>query len=116
MADVIGAIRDKWLAIGGDPVTGPALDVERPTFDGVGRRQAFHNGLVISWHPSVGAHEVHGDIRLAWERIGSESSRLGYPTSDETGPPGHRRNNFQHGFIDWTPQTGAHVHGPVVID
>jgi uncharacterized protein with LGFP repeats len=48
MADVIGAIRDKWLALGGDPVTGPARAVERPTFDGVGRRQAFQNGLVIS--------------------------------------------------------------------
>ena len=42
MPDVIGAIRDKWLALGGD--------------------------------------------------------------------------NFEHGFIDWTPQRGAQVHGPVVID
>jgi uncharacterized protein with LGFP repeats len=116
MADVIGAIRDKWLALGGERFTGPALDVERPTFDGIGRKQVFQKGVVISWHPSLGAHEVHGAIRLAWDGVGSESSRLGYPTSDETGPGTHRRNNFQHGFIDWTPQTGAHVHGPVVID
>jgi uncharacterized protein with LGFP repeats len=116
MADVIGAIRDKWLALGGDNFTGPALDVERPTFDGVGRAQRFQNGVVISWHPRVGAHEVHGAIREAWQRSGSERSRLGYPTSDETGPGSHRRSNFEHGFIDWTPQRGAQVHGPVVID
>jgi uncharacterized protein with LGFP repeats len=116
MADVIGAIRQKWLAIGAEGFTGPALDIERPTSDGVGRAQFFQNGLVIYWHPSIGAHEVHGAIRVAWEGMGFERSRLGYPTSDETGPRSHRRNNFQHGFIDWTPQRGAQVHGPVVID
>jgi uncharacterized protein with LGFP repeats len=176
MADVIGAIRDKWLALGGDRFTGPALDIERPTFDGVGRAQSFANGEVISWHPQLGAfvvfgaigqkwhslgreqfgypvtdelgtpdgrgrfnhframqlaggpvasiywtpqtgpHEVHGAIRAAWEGTGFERGPLGYPTSDETGSGSHRRSNFEHGFIDWTPQRGAQVHGPVKFD
>ena len=116
MPDVIGAIRDKWLAIGGDAFTGPALDIERPTFDGVGRAQRFQNGVVISWHPRVGAHEVHGAIRDAWERSGFERGPLGYPMSDEFGDGQHRRSNFEHGFIDWTAQHGAIVHGPVPID
>jgi uncharacterized protein with LGFP repeats len=116
MADVIGAIRDKWLAIGGEGFTGPALDVERPTFDGVGRTQRFERGVVISWHPRVGAHEVHGAICVAWQRSGSERGPLGYPMSDEFGDGSKRRSNFEHGFIDWTPKRGAQVHGPVRID
>ncbi|TFV83442.1 hypothetical protein [Blastococcus sp. CT_GayMR16] len=176
MADVIGAIRDKWLALGGNSFTGPALDVERPTFDGVGRAQPFRDGVIISWHPQLGAfevhgaigekwqqmgreqfgypvtdetttpdrrgrfnhfrsmqivgdpvasiywtpetgaHEVRGAIRSAWERSGFERGPLGYPMSDEFGDAAHRRSNFEHGFIDWTPQRGAQVHGPVRID
>ena len=116
MADVIGAIRDKWLALGGDAFTGPALDVERPTFDGVGRAQSFGNGVVISWHPSIGAFAVWGAIGQAWQSMGREGSSLGYPTSDEFGPRSRRRSNFQRGFIDWTPQRGVQVHGPVRID
>ncbi len=176
MPDVIGAIRDKWLALGSEGFTGPALDIERPTFDGVGRAQSFQNGVIISWHPALGAFavygaigqkwqslgreqygcpvtdelgcpdrrgrfnhfrtmqiaggpaasiywtpttgacEVHGDIRAAWEQQHWERGPLGYPTSDEFGPASHRRSNFEHGFIDWTPGGGAHVHGPVPID
>jgi uncharacterized protein with LGFP repeats len=116
MPEVIGAIRDKWLALGGEGFSGPALDVERPTFDGVGRAQSFQNGVVISWHPSTGAFAVWGAIAQAWLSVGRERSPLGYPTSDEFGPRSKRRSNFQRGFIDWTPQRGARIHGPVLID
>ena len=177
MADVIGAIRDKWLAVGGEGGFGAALDVERPTFDGTGRAQSFANGKFISWHPQIGAfvvfgaiaqkwvafgreqygypitdelstpdgrgrfnhfrtmqanghpeasiywtpttgaHEIHGAIRQAWASKGFERGELGYPTSDEL-DAGHgtRRSNFEHGFIDWTAQRGAHIHGPVHFD
>jgi hypothetical protein len=37
VTEVIGAIRDKWLALGGEKGFGAALDIERPTFDGAGR-------------------------------------------------------------------------------
>jgi len=62
MADIIGAIRDKWLRLGGEGFFGPALDIERPTFDGVGRAQAFNGGAIISWHPQTGAFAVWGLI------------------------------------------------------
>jgi uncharacterized protein with LGFP repeats len=177
MADVIGAIRDKWLALGGEGGFGAALDVEHPTFDGAGRAQQFANGKTISWHPKsgafavwgsiggkwvavgrerygypitdelacpdgrgrfnhfrtvglagmpeasiywtpqTGAHEVHGGIRAAWAARGWERGPIGYPTSDEfDSGHGGRRSNFEHGFIDWTPQRGAQYHGPVLID
>ncbi|MEU4396509.1 hypothetical protein [Kribbella sp. NPDC023855] len=179
MNEVIGAIRDKWLALGGEAGLGQPLDGERPTFDGQGRAQSFSGGATISWHPELGAfavwgsigqkwislgreqfgypitdespcpdgrgrfnhframqlaghpdasvywtprtgaHEVHGAIRRAWETRGWERGPLGYPTSDEHASAGHangRRSDFEHGFIDWTPQGGAKLHGPVPFD
>jgi uncharacterized protein with LGFP repeats len=77
MAEVIGAIRDKWLRLGGEGFSGPALDVERPTFDGVGRAQSFQNGVTIYWTPQTGAHEVHGAIREARKKIRYERSLYG---------------------------------------
>src|SRR5262245_34654061 len=41
VAEIIGAIRDTWQRLGGEGFFGPALDIERPTFDGVGRAQSF---------------------------------------------------------------------------
>jgi uncharacterized protein with LGFP repeats len=72
MADIIGAIRDKWLRLGGEGFFGPALDIERPTFDGVGRAQAFNDGAIISWHPGTGAFAVWGLIGAKWVASGRE--------------------------------------------
>ena len=176
MPEVVGAIREKWLAFGGESFFGPAVDVERPTFDGVGRAQPFGGGGIISWHPAIGAfavwgqigqkwqalgreqygypttdespcadgvgrfnhframqfpggprasiywspasgvHEVHGGIWISWSQNGFERGPLGYPTSDEHGNGSVRRNDFQHGFIDWNARDGARVHGPVKFD
>jgi uncharacterized protein with LGFP repeats len=178
VTDVIGAIRDKWLALGGAGGLGDPLDVERPTFDGQGRTQPFSRGI-ISWHPelgafgvwgdigakwvavgreqygypltdelmcpdgrgrfnhfrtmqiagrpeasiywtpSTGANEVHGAIRTEWASRGWERGPLGYPTSDEHGRKTRvygRRSDFEHGYIEWSPQGGVQVHGPVRID
>jgi uncharacterized protein with LGFP repeats len=39
------------------------------------------------------------------------TSYLGYPTSGEYSiPNGGRNNDFQHGFINWFPNTGAVDH------
>ena len=54
MPDVIGAIREKWLNLGGPGGFGAPLDIERPTFDNVGRAQQFSGGGFISWRPSIG--------------------------------------------------------------
>ena len=58
-----------------------------------------------------------GNIRKAWVAGGYERGPVGYPTSAEhSNGPGSRRQEFEHGFIDWTPSHGARVHGPVLID
>src|SRR4051812_15851575 len=116
MTEVIGAIRDTFLRLGGERFTGPALDVERPTFDSVGRTQSFSNGVTISWHPEIGAFAVVGLIREKWISLGRE--QFGYPVTDELGTPGGR-GRFNHfrtlqvlgdpeASIYFTPQTGAH--------
>jgi len=76
MPEVIGAIREKWLVLGGEAGFGAALDIERPTFDGVGRAQSFHGGGTISWHPAVGAFAVWGAIGAKWIALGRERSTL----------------------------------------
>ncbi len=122
MTDVIGAIGDKWRSLGGAAGFGAPLDVERPTFDGVGRSQAFSGGGFISWHPTIGAFEVHGLIAGKWLAMGRE--QFGYPITDESGTPDGRGrfNHFQAVQFDgrplasiyFTPRTGAHeVHGAI---
>lgn len=122
MADVIGGIRERWLALGGEGgVMGKALDVEKPTFDGVGRAQEFTGGT-ISWHPKTGAHGTWGAIRERWIKLGRE--HYGYPVTDELRCPdgvgrfNHYRSMHVPGTPDasiyWTPQTGAHeVYGGI---
>jgi LGFP repeat len=113
---VIGAIRDKWLALQARGVRiGEALDVEKPTFDGAGRAQEFRGGT-ISWRSEHGAFAAWGLIRARWVEIGRE--RFGYPITDETGTPDGigRFNHFRavhlpghpEASIYWTPGTGAH--------
>jgi uncharacterized protein with LGFP repeats len=106
--EVHGSIRAKWAAMGwensllGFPTTD---EIRTPTKAG-----AFNHfqGGSISWSPGTGAHEVHGDIRGLWSRMGWENSQLGFPTSDEYGISGGRRSDFQGGCrIDWFPATGA---------
>jgi hypothetical protein len=112
---VIGEINRKWTALGGAGGTlGQPLDIERPTFDGVGRKQEFERGT-ISWHPNVGAFSVIGSIRTRWIQLGREV--FGYPSTDEGGTP-DGRGRFNHftavhlsgaprSSIYFTSQTGA---------
>jgi uncharacterized protein with LGFP repeats len=50
------------------------------------------------------SRSIHRDQYM---KMGAESGRLGYPTSDEVpAPDGFGRvNNFEHGFIYWSPRT-----------
>jgi len=83
--------------------------------DNVGFGQDYEGGIIV-WTSATGAHEVHGDIRLAWQELGTASGLLGYPVGNETGTPDGigRYNHFQGGSIYWTPGTGAHeVHGDI---
>jgi hypothetical protein len=108
---VIGAIRDKWAALGweksflGYPVTDTAK-----TSDGAGRFNDFQGGSIYLTSSGT-AYEVHGAIRDKWISLGRETSALGYPTSDEQdNPAGGRISHFQHGTITWTSSGGAVAH------
>src|ERR1035437_1952064 len=119
---VFGAIEQEWLAVGGlAGLLGPPVSNESPTYDGRGRAQTFQRGIV-SWHPTIGAHEVHGSILARWLEAGRE--RFGYPTTDESPCPDNigRFNHFRalqfpggpECSIYWSPATGAHdVYGAI---
>ncbi len=118
-----GAIRDKYLAMGGSRwIGGNPINNETATPDGVGRYNHFQNNTAsIYWTPNTGAKEVHGSIRQRWESLGWETGVCGYPTTDETATPDTvgRYNHFtgkdgMPASIYWHPNTGAwEVHGHI---
>ncbi|WP_236796624.1 choice-of-anchor D domain-containing protein [Amycolatopsis sp. GM8] len=105
-----GAIRDKWAATGWEagPLGYPVTD-ESTTPDGIGRYNHFSKQGSIYWSPSTPASAIYGLIRQKWAALGWEAGRLGYPTSDEYGIDGGRRNDFVHGWITFWFSNGAVV-------
>lgn len=90
-----GAIREKYLALGGEAsILGYPRTDESGTPDGRGRYNHFQGGSIY-WTADTGAHEVHGLLRDRWSALGWERNpQLGYPISDELIPDprvGHRR-------------------------
>jgi uncharacterized protein with LGFP repeats len=81
---LVGAIRDRHLAIGGDrSVLGyPTMDTRCGLKNG-GCGQHFEGGTVY-WSPSTGARIVGLSIRTRYLASGAEKSGLGYPTMDTT--------------------------------
>src|SRR5262245_13530108 len=68
--EVHGAIRDKWASLGWErSVVGYPSTDERTAHDGVGHYNHFENGSIF-WTPKLGAHEVHGEIRVKWATLG----------------------------------------------
>lgn len=110
------------MGFSGDPIT-----EERTAPDGTGRYRHYRFAgsqmeWSIYWHPSTGAHEIHGSIRDKWASLGWEG--YGYPITDElTTPDGRGRfNHFRavhlpdkpESSIYWTQETGAHpVYGAI---
>ena len=80
--------------------------------DGQGFFRHFQGGSIY-WHPTTGAHEIHGLIRDRWAGMGWERSFLGYPTTDETlgtDPQSTGRfNHFQGGSLYWHPAIGTRL-------
>lgn len=111
--EVHGDIRVKWAQLGGHRgFLGYPVTDELPCGPGAGRFNHFEGGSIY-WRQDIGAHEVHGAIRDLWAQLGWQDSRLGYPVSDEHGPPDRRASRFQHGTITWTPTGGAVVAGNI---
>jgi uncharacterized protein with LGFP repeats len=106
--EVHGAIRGKWAHLGGERSLGFPVTDELGTPDGRGRFNHFEQGSVY-WTPETGAHDVPGAIRAKWEELGWETSRLGYPTSDQRRHGDTLSNEFEGGAIVWTPAGGADV-------
>lgn len=108
--EIQGAIRSKWASMGWEtgPVGYPKTD-ETGTPDGIGRYNHFSrsDGASIYWSPSSGANAIYGAIRGTWAQLGWERSRLGYPTTDEYGVNGGRRNDFLGGWIVYSFGSGT---------
>ncbi|HIW95879.1 MAG TPA: hypothetical protein H9867_05265 [Candidatus Corynebacterium gallistercoris] len=115
---VQGRIRDKWSSLGWErSLLGYPLTDEITTPDGVGRFNHFQGGSIY-WSPGTDAHQIGGAIKDKWAAQGWETGSLGYPLTDEiTTPDGIGRfNRFDHGFIYWSPTTGAHIVDKEVFD
>ena len=111
--EVHGDIRVKWAQMGGHSgFLGYPVTDESGCGPGAGRFNHFEGGSIY-WREDIGAHEVHGAIRDLWAQMGWQSSRLGYPVSDERGAPDNRASTFQNGTITWTPSGGAVAHGNI---
>ncbi|MFE9582850.1 alpha/beta hydrolase-fold protein [Nocardia sp. NPDC006044] len=82
---------------------------EQPTKD-LGRYSRFEGGNIY-WSPLSSTWSVkNGPIMDAWQVVGYENGKLGYPISDEFPVPGGVQQNFQTGFIvikDGKPEVHA---------
>ncbi|MGV9611811.1 alpha/beta hydrolase-fold protein [Nocardia xishanensis] len=107
---VQGLILAKYAELGYENSwLGFPADEELPLKD-FGRYSRFEGGNVY-WSPLSGAWAVrNGPMLDAWQSVGFENGKLGYPISDEFAIPGGVRQNFQAGFI--TVRDGkSEVHG-----
>jgi uncharacterized protein with LGFP repeats len=119
--EVHGTISRKYLDDEGTRYGYPVTD-ETATPDGIGRFNHFRDlesgaERSIYWTPDTGARKVYGFIRSHWSQLGWERSPLGYPTGNEadTRNKRGRQQKFEHGFVVWSPETGAHaVYGEVL--
>ena len=73
-----------------------------------GKAGAFQGGSIY-WSAATGAHWLNGEVRNRYWAMGSNTSELGFPTSD-LGPAGAgQAAAFTGGSIYWSAGTGAHA-------
>ena len=110
---VQGLIGELWYQLGGHTsLLGLPVTEDVPLRGGA--FTFFERGAVY-WSPPTGAHEVHGEVRAGYDRLGAENGILGYPTSNELPLNGGALGQFQGGYVYWSPPTGPHeVHGQVL--
>jgi len=91
---------------GASGLLGTTTSAVSATANGAGFVRTFQHGAIY-FHPQVGAHELHGPVRLRWQELGAETSFLGFPTSDVTPGADVRSEgvfaHFQGGSIYWAP-------------
>jgi hypothetical protein len=100
-------INAKYAELGGTGGSlGTTTSAVSATAKGAGFMRAFQRGAIY-WQPQIGAHEIHGPIRVRWLELGGESGFLGFPTTDITAGTDVRSEgffaHFQGGSIYWAP-------------
>ncbi|MBV8037114.1 hypothetical protein [Roseateles sp.] len=100
------AINAKFAEAGGaDGALGRPLSAAAAAAH-AGFSRAFQSGEIY-WHPSTGAHALHGPILARWHELGGEAGFLGFPTSDVMPGSDVRAEgffaHFQGGSIYWAP-------------
>jgi uncharacterized protein with LGFP repeats len=111
--DVVGAVAEKWTALGGVSSFLGYPTADAKALAGGGLVGVFRGGSVYS-SPATGAHEVHGWIRDLWTSVGAQTGAVGFPTSDEQPAPDGVGvfQTFGNGLVYSSAAAGAHeVHG-----
>ena len=75
---------------------------------GNGYVQKFQGGF-LTRNPDKSHNIVHGAIAEKYGELGTATSALGYPKSNEIAIRGGFFQQFEKGNIYWSPETGAHV-------
>lgn len=107
-----GAVRAKWLSLGGrtSAFGAPRTPAMLATVSGTAV-QWFQSGRIY-WRLGYPAVYVFGAILTKYRSLGTVTSSIGFPTTDELAAAGGGRyNNFQNASaaIYWSSATGAHV-------
>jgi len=107
-----GAVRAKYLAVGGPAAFGAATTADLDATTAETAVQWFQKGRIY-YSPAGGTHVVRGGILTKYRSMGTVTSFLKFPTTDELPAVGGGwYNHFQGGSIYWLSATGAHeVHG-----
>jgi hypothetical protein len=113
--DVLGAVRDRYLAAGGP---GGTLAFPTAAAESAGvpdaEVQAFTGGRIYS-SATTGAHALTGAVLTKYVSAGGPTGPLQLPTEDETAVTGGTRTVFQGGHI-YRPATATAriVRGPIL--
>ena len=106
-----GGIGHTWMSRGAEngPLGYPVGD-EMCGLPGGGCAQVFERGR-ISWSSGTGARLVTGAVQVRYDALADERGHLGYPTTDTICGlvGGGCFQVFQHGWLYWSPATGAHA-------
>jgi len=99
-----GAVRDRWFQFGReDGVMGYPTGDEYVLADGIGHAAKFEDGSAIYSYPVIGAWQLSKKFNMAFEYLGAQAGKLGYPTKAAVNlSPGGDfsvRQEFQKGFI-----------------
>ncbi|MGP9694080.1 N-acetylmuramoyl-L-alanine amidase [Brachybacterium sp. AOP25-B2-12] len=102
---VAGALFGAWNAQGRFSGRGAPLTAERNGLVRGGAAQDFADGTIY-WSPSTGAFPVRAALLPVYRARGAENW-IGYPTSTERAMGIGSRQDFERGYLTWTPAAGV---------